>query len=528
MVVDDMRIAAAGPRPAGDVRRFRAFSAALSLAILAISVWHLCFVAGTQPDVSWLLTVCDKMLAGERLYVDVWETNPPFSVYLYMPMAWLGHVTPVSAEAWTLAATYAWVLCFGALALSMARSLGLATAFDGLVLVPAGMYVLVLLAPNAFSQREHFALAGALPMLVMAAWRMERRAAGPVRARWIVLAGLGAAVTMMVKPHYALAFLLPYLLAAWRARSPRVLVAPEVLVAAAVVIAYAAFVWTVHREYLTDVVPVLLDVYTTRESLRTLVLLAGWSQLLLAAVLAVVVVFAPRRNFSLVWSLASGAAGFYGAFLVLGKGWHYHALPAISLILFALAVVAARWLADERERRGAVPVNAMFMAFVGVASFAVSQTVLSWSLFDPPAPVVARLQAAAPGPVVASISSKISTSHPWKRSLHATWLDRDCSDWIVAGGAEKLAEEPGLPAATVRRIEAEMDAAVARKLAAWTARPPDIVFLRADPLPGLRRITENPEFARILAGYRVVYRNGRTEVALRADHLPAWQAAEAR
>ncbi|RUW97020.1 hypothetical protein EOA35_26485, partial [Mesorhizobium sp. M8A.F.Ca.ET.023.01.1.1] len=36
-------------------------------------------------DVSWLLTVGDRVLNGERLYVDIAEANPPFSTWLYLP-----------------------------------------------------------------------------------------------------------------------------------------------------------------------------------------------------------------------------------------------------------------------------------------------------------------------------------------------------------------------------------------------------------------------------------------------------------
>ena len=60
---------------------------------------------------------------------------------------------------------------------------------------------------------------------------------GSVRFSWIVVAGLGAAFTMMIKPHYALVFLFPYLLAAFSARALRVLWSPEVMVAALATVA---------------------------------------------------------------------------------------------------------------------------------------------------------------------------------------------------------------------------------------------------------------------------------------------------
>ena len=55
-----------------------------SLAIAGITLFALVWQMrwGTIPDTSWLITVCERMLSGERLYAEIYETNPPFSVWL--------------------------------------------------------------------------------------------------------------------------------------------------------------------------------------------------------------------------------------------------------------------------------------------------------------------------------------------------------------------------------------------------------------------------------------------------------------
>ena len=40
---------------------------------------------GLDTDVSWLITVGEKMLDGQRLYIDIFEVNPPASVWIYFP-----------------------------------------------------------------------------------------------------------------------------------------------------------------------------------------------------------------------------------------------------------------------------------------------------------------------------------------------------------------------------------------------------------------------------------------------------------
>ncbi|GAB4357712.1 MAG: hypothetical protein Kow0026_18140 [Oricola sp.] len=526
MTIADSKSPALGSRRGNAGLQARQLSALTSLAVVALSFWNLFVLGGTHTDVSWLLTVGEKVLAGERLYVDVWETNPPFSVLLYLPMAWLGQVTPVPAEVWTKLATVAWAGGFGAFALALAGRLGLLAPRERLVVLPVGLYVLLLFMPATFSQREHFGVASALPMLVLAAWRMSADAARPVGAASVAAAGLGAAVTMIVKPHYALAFLLPYLAAAWSRRSLRVLFGPEVLVAAAATVAYGVFVWAAYPEYLSGIVPLLLDVYLARQPMIDLVFLLDWMQILLGGILVfLMATLAGRRDNPLVWSFAAAALGFYCAYLAMGKGWIYHAMPALALTVLAIGVVAARcWAAAERQPAGRVPAGRIFRVFVLAAGLAGAQTFASWQRFAAPPGLVERLRQVVANPAVAVVSANIGAGHPMARLVNGRWIERTCSDWIVLGRYE-LGNDPEVDAATRNRIEAHVADAMARKVEAWTATPPDIVFLDAKPTVGGQIVASDPNFAAIYADYAVVFESATMRVALRSGLLPAWQAA---
>src|SRR5690349_11187977 len=57
---------------------------AVPAAVLAAAVL-LRFFLLANTDVSWLLTVAERVLDGQRLYIDVIETNPPAAVLLYLP-----------------------------------------------------------------------------------------------------------------------------------------------------------------------------------------------------------------------------------------------------------------------------------------------------------------------------------------------------------------------------------------------------------------------------------------------------------
>src|SRR5262245_51085280 len=119
----------------------------------------------TTPDVSWLITMCERILNGERAYVDIFETTPPVPMLLYMPGVVLARLTGVTPEAATFAFAYTSALI--SLGLS-ARILPKYVADGGqgkwLVILPAAV-ILFILPMDVFAQREYFASAFALPMV---------------------------------------------------------------------------------------------------------------------------------------------------------------------------------------------------------------------------------------------------------------------------------------------------------------------------------------------------------------------------
>ena len=47
-------------------------------------------VRAVDVDVGWLLTLGERMLDGQRPYIDFFEANPPMSILLYLPAVALG------------------------------------------------------------------------------------------------------------------------------------------------------------------------------------------------------------------------------------------------------------------------------------------------------------------------------------------------------------------------------------------------------------------------------------------------------
>ena len=129
---------------------------------------------GTIPDTSWLITVCERVLSGDQLYVEVYETNPPFSIWLYLPPVALAGMLNVAPEILVHAWTYlAAILGFG-LACLVVRRAGFPEGSALATLAPAFYALLVLFPGLAFSEREHIGMALFLPLLALLAWHATR------------------------------------------------------------------------------------------------------------------------------------------------------------------------------------------------------------------------------------------------------------------------------------------------------------------------------------------------------------------
>src|SRR5687768_13343751 len=93
----ERRIEAAAEQPRAWAGLRRAIAWGLPALLIIASVVQQS-VIGLDTDVSWLITVGEKLLHGQRLYIDIFEVNPPASVWIYLPGLILARAMGVTAE----------------------------------------------------------------------------------------------------------------------------------------------------------------------------------------------------------------------------------------------------------------------------------------------------------------------------------------------------------------------------------------------------------------------------------------------
>ena len=346
---------AAAARPAWAYAALRAFLVGTAL------LWSISyFFPPLNHDVAALLQFAQRMLHGERLYVDLIDINPP--------MIFMLDTIPVGVAAITgwpaVACEVGFVLALAVIGLFAAavalRQLGeSARALDG-VLWPALIAFALLVYPmHSFGQREHLLLILALPYALVAAARAEATA---VPRGLACATALFALPGIALKPHFALVPLALELLVltrtGWRnwARSPQ----PWLILAGLIAYVGAVRLWL--PEYLTVVVPLAARNYEQLDIAHLLDLAARGDQVPALVVplvpLAVIAWRLPAARLSRAMiALTVGAAG---AGLLQGKGWDYHFFAARGALILTFGAVIADGFAHlmaARPALGAEPVR---------------------------------------------------------------------------------------------------------------------------------------------------------------------------
>jgi hypothetical protein len=304
-----------------------------------------------KDDVAWLLYVARRWMAGQRLYEDLVEVNPPLVIWIYAVPATIAQVLGIMPK---LAANPFFAAILLGCAWWTADLLrGRAPLFERRAPVFAAIGILLLILPGVeFGQREHLLAAAVLPYLALFVRnidgepepRLQGIAAG-------VLAGLGCAL----KPTYVLALVLVEVIGFLRGHR-RFRVAPIAAIVATGLYGLSVLIFC--PAFLDKAVPLALALYGGTDT-PCLQILWQSRHLLTGEAVAILLCVTSSAFFGrkspflrhLLLTLTAFSLGATVVFVSQGKDWFYHRLPAMVTTILALGL----WLSvvlPELVRRG--------------------------------------------------------------------------------------------------------------------------------------------------------------------------------
>ena len=477
-------------------------------------------------DVAAVLAFTRRWLAGERLYVDLIDVNPPLIFLLNVAPAMLAEFVPQR-----LALVFCVLALGGVCGWLSARARDRAT--EGMTeraFLDALPVLLVLGAGYDFGQREHLMVIAALPYVCTAAGRATgRRVPGAVAIA--VLAALGFAL----KPFFLVvpAMVEVSVLLARRPSGLRALLGdatPWLL--GLVWLVYLAVIALGFPDFHRVVLPMIWEAYvdlgslTWAEGLAVPFMATSLALLLPGLVLA----WVGAGQGALPRLLGCAGVGAVMAALAQHKGWSYHILPTELFALALVGLVAARWRdrADPARDPGRAAMGLVGLAVV----FLVANGDAPWMQLAHPGGEAERLSALLRGQIpngrVLALSAEIHPVFPATNDAGVRTTQRAMSTWPLQGAYATCPVDGSRFRAPAAMGPAE--AFFFRTLAEdFSSSPPDAVLLDTDPgLPAcngqkfdfVAYFSRHPAFAATWARYRRVGAEGMFQLYRRGPAPP--------
>jgi hypothetical protein len=344
-------------------------TAAGFVTALAWALIHL--LPPLNGDAAAILYFADRMVAGDRLYVDLIDVNPPLIFWLNVLPAWVARqfdANPATTFVWMVLALHA--LSFGLCRRSLREIRELQTPFARTLVPLVVAFALLILPGETFGQRGHLMVVLVLPYLALSVRRLQGDAP-PVRSA--LIAGLMGALGFLIKPYFLVIPLAIELALVGRQGWRTAVARPEPFMLAIGGTLYTALALVYCPAYFVHVLP-LVEKYYLTPSLRFAVdrvfgVEGRWIGLLAMLPIAGLALVS-RRPALLIATLFTLSAALVAA--IQGKGWPYHLLPFWQGVVVSGAIVAAAVTERLRERASAGLWRAgavgLFASLVGVAA----------------------------------------------------------------------------------------------------------------------------------------------------------------
>ncbi len=327
----------------------------LLVTFLRLLVVPLLFPLQISPDQSMFVAIGELLLQGKRLYVDIFDVNPPLAFYVHMVPIVVSKIFTIPApQAFNFSIIACWLYSVGFGLWLLWRQAKHKEAFLFVPLVVSFSCLTLWLAQiDEFGQREHIFLLLFFPFFIV---RWLRWTGSETGLKSAIIAGSLAAIGLFFKQYYLAAWLI--LEAIWFMQNPlwRRLVAPETIACAVLGALYGLCILLMPQDmkdgYFSFMVPIFAAGYSeygTSIMFQFIGWAQTWNERIYLLIVACALGMAMLRYSTLFMPLIAFTLSGLASYLLQGQPWLNHALPFVAGTYMLVGIEAAVALSVVRQ-----------------------------------------------------------------------------------------------------------------------------------------------------------------------------------
>lgn len=310
------------------------------IAILCIALPSLMIQSQylVNGNISWLLIAADRLLHGQSMSQNIYETNPPLSIIIYIPHVLAAKLMGVKLPVMSYYVTSFFII------LSVITTYKITTYITHLSIIQRYTFVAcyalctTLITTVFFSDREHLILLGLAPFVLLQFLLLERVTIPKTLLYSVCFVG---AFCVLIKPHYGLlptVFLVTRLI---KHRQINFFKAPDFQALSIMTLIYIGAVLTYFHDYVSIILPDVFALYAQSGADFFAILDASQIHMLAYITFFLFEVFREdlkKHQKSLVVFIYSCCILSLVPYYVQLKGYYNHLIPAYAFFMMGLCL----------------------------------------------------------------------------------------------------------------------------------------------------------------------------------------------
>ncbi len=311
------------------------YYAVFAVFLLLLLPWFSNYITqAVNVDIAYLTLSAQRLLDGNMMSAAYYDTNLPLSIIVQAPPVLLSKITAIPLYYSISIYIFLLLSLFTAVTYLLLKKIPEFSENQRLLVIMTFIAVNTVMTSYDFGQKDHILAMSLVPLvLVQILITMDIKINGILK--WTVL--LAGSLLILLKPHYGLVPASIFLHRIIYKHRINIFKDPDFLCLAGMAIVYVGVIYLFFNDFVTVMLPDVIKYYTS--SIDSEVKKVGIILMVQALIPLVLCQFFFKKAHFLISVFSFMAFLCLIPFIMQGKGWFYHAIPAYIFFFLALVML---------------------------------------------------------------------------------------------------------------------------------------------------------------------------------------------